>query len=394
MTVVAGGFAVAMGSGIVMLYAWGIVSKSIGADFGWDRSILSLCLTSFLIGNGVGTLSLGYAVGRYGVRRASLVYLAISFLSLASISQLPPVRWAFYAFFAIYGVAGAAATALPYSVAITRWFDNRRGLALGLVNLGAGFGTVIAPHFSNYMISSFGWRSGFLWIAAIVSIVPILGMLFLVRDAVVTSGISEAKIVPEHGWRSFVFTRHFWLIAFPIVGISITTFGVIGSLVSIMTDRGASSAMAATVLSVAGIGSWVARIAVAYALDRVFAPYLMSGILCLTLGGVACVGLGGASQSLLVGSALIGIGLGSEADLMTYLVSRYFAFDVYSKILGTMWIAWAWGGGIGTYVISQSFRLTQSYESSLIAFAALLAISAIVVLRLGPYIYPPIKNRD
>jgi MFS family permease len=104
---------------------------------------------------------------------------------------------------------------------------------------------------------------------------------------------------------------------------------------------------------------------------------------------VASIALGGTSQSLMIGSALIGVGLGSEADLMTYLVSRYFGFEVYSKVLGTMWVAWAWGGGIGTIVAGVTFRWSHSYLTALGIFAVLLIISSIIVLRLGSYVYPP-----
>src|ERR1700730_11010754 len=146
-TVFAGSCACVVGAGIVAVYTWGLFSQAMPAEFGWDRSTLSLCLTSFLIATGFGTISLGYAIARYGVRYATMAFVAVFCLSLAVIPALPAPPWAFFAIFAVMGFAGSAATAMPYAVVITAWFDAHRGLALGLVVLGSGFGAVLAPQF-------------------------------------------------------------------------------------------------------------------------------------------------------------------------------------------------------------------------------------------------------
>ena len=388
-TVLAGSCACAVGAGIVVVYTWGIFSKSIAAEFGWDRSTLSWCLTSFLVATGFGTISLGYAIARFGVRRATMAFVALFSSSLAVIPALPPTPWAFFMTFAVMGFAGAAATAMPYAVAITGWFDRHRGLALGLVVLGSGFGAALAPQLVTRSIAALGWRPSLLIVAAITAIVPLLGNVLGVRDPPAVGIAPGVAVRALTSWQSYVVSRDFWLIAVPIIGVSAATFGLLGSVVALLADRGGSGAMAAEVLSIAGIGSWLGRFVVGYALDKVFAPYLTAGVLGLVLCGVGCVAFGGTGPWVIVGAALLGLGMGSEADIVAYLVSRYFRFDGYSKVLGAMWVAWAWGGGVGTFIVSQVFRSTHSYDVALALFGGALLICALVVTRLGPYIYPP-----
>jgi MFS family permease len=390
-TVFAGSCACAVGAGIVAVYTWGIFSRAIAAEFDWDRSTLSLCLTSFLIATGFGTISLGYAIARYGVRRATMTFVSVFSLSLALIPALPPAPWAFYAVFAIMGFAGSAATAMPYAVAITGWFDRHRGLALGLVVLGSGFGATFAPQAVTKMIAAYGWHQSLIIVACTTALIPLVGNLLAVREPVAPASVSGRREVRTAGWGAYLLSREFWLIATPIVGVSAATFGLLGSMVSLLADRGASTAMAAEVLSIAGIGSWIGRVAVGYALDKIFAPHLTAGVLGIVLVGLVLIAVGGTGAWVGLGAALLGLGMGSESDIVAYLIGRYFRFEVYSKALGAMWVAWAWGGGIGNFVASLVFRSTHSYDATLALFGIVLAISVVVILRLGPYAYPPVN---
>jgi hypothetical protein len=77
---------------------------------------------------------------------------------------------------------------------------------------------------------------------------------------------------------------------------------------------------------------------------------------------------------------------------VTFLTSRYFSMENYSKVLGAVWVTWAWGGGIGTYLVGVTYSATQSYEIALMVFAGVLVAASIVVCTLGPYVYPPAKG--
>ena len=69
------------------------------------------------------------------------------------------------------------------------------------------------------------------------------------------------------------------------------------------------------------------------------------------------------------GAALIGFGMGGEADVTPYLLSRYFGLRSFSTLYGLTWTAYAIAGGIGPVLMGQAFDVTGSYEALLVRLA-------------------------
>jgi predicted MFS family arabinose efflux permease len=359
-------------------------------EFHWDRSAYANCLTSFLLATGFGTVALGSAIARWGVRRPSIGFIAAFAACVAVVGLLPASLPLFYVLFALIGIFGAAATAMPYAVAVSGFFDRHRGLALGTVNTGAGVGAAIAPHFARYLMNHYDWRTGFFAVALVVAAVALPSLTFLVSDPpgvrrpiAGNEGVARRRLENQ-----FLRDPRFWLIAFLILALSIATFGVMGSLVPFLKDHAITGDTVANVLSTAGVASWVGRLLTGYLLDRLFAPYLAAFVVALALLGLALLYGGQVGLPILAGAALVGATLGAEGDLVAFLVGRYFSLASFSRVIGTMWVMWAWGGGLGSFMASVSFKLSHSYNLAFGLFAIFLLASGVLALGLGPYRYP------
>jgi predicted MFS family arabinose efflux permease len=385
-TVVAGGIGCGLGAGVLVIYTFGVLASAMAADFGWSRAVHANSLTVFLVFSGLGSLFLGPSIDRLGVRLPCAALVSVFGVSVASLGLVPANPWAVYLIFAIIGLSGSAATAMPYAVAVRSLFDQRRGLALGLVNFGSGVGSAIAPYCARALLDAFSWRGGFVAVG-VAGLAPVLGLVFLVREPVrMRSG--QATGSQEGLWLAQVRRPTFWLIAIPIAGISIATFGALGSMVPLLKDRGLGAASIAAIMSAAGASSWIARPVAGYALDRFFAPFVTAGTFVFAVFGLVLLAITNSVAGIVIAAILIGFTLGSEGDLVTFLVSRYYGPAVYSRVLGALWVTWAWGGGIGTFVAGASYRVAASYTPALIGFAALLTLCTIIICRLGPYDYP------
>ncbi len=387
---IAGAIGTAVGAGIFMVYAFGILGTAMSAEYQWDRSVVQYCLTSFLVAAGFGTVLLGNSMTRWGIRRPAMLSIAIFAAVIAMLGLLPASKILFYAAFALIGLASAAATAMPYAVSVTGWFDRERGLALGLVNTGAGFGAALAPLFANFLVTEYGWRLGFACVAVAVGLAPIFALAFLVREPPTTNACASGPSATPPASHDYLRQREFWLIAVAILGVSLAMFGVMGSMVPLLTDRSVPRGTVAMVLSIAGISSWVGRVAVGILMDRFFAPYVAAASFGLALAGVGMVAFSDAPLPIMIGAMLIGFTFGAEGDLVTFLVSRYFPMAVYSKVLGAVWITWAWGGGLGTYLVGITYQATGSYGIALLVMAGVLIAAAVAVSSLGPYTVPPL----
>jgi predicted MFS family arabinose efflux permease len=348
-------------------------------------------VTVFLVASGFGSLGLGYALSRWSVRGTSIAFIIIFVAAIAAVGLMPASPTLMYADFALIGFFGTAASGLPYSVAICGWFDRHRGLALGIAVAGGGLGALLAPQYATYLLQELGWRHSFFVLAATIGVVSLFGLIFLVRDPPPTR-VEKGRDAPASMDTAYLRRRAFWLLILVFLGLSVATWGVLPNIFPMLTDQGVSPSRAAAVMSTAGFASWGGRLAVGYLMDRVFAPWVAAGILLLTTVSLALLARGGAIQNAYIGASLIGVAVGSEADMLTYLISRYFSQAEFSRVAGALWVIWCWGGGIGTYLAGVTYQSSNSYLIALWVFGVALVLSAAISLLLGPYVYPP-KHR-
>ena len=351
-------------------------------------------LTAFALASGVGTLTLGMAIDRFGLRRITLIYVVLFGCSIAVVPLLPPSLPLFLVAFIFMGFFASAATVMPYATAVCAWFNRKRGLALGLVNAGTGVGAALMPLYAHFLLSHFGWRGGYWGVAALVVFVPVFALTLLVRLPV---GYEEerrhAKQVndaadSENLGAILRSSRPFWMIAIAIFTVSVWTFGIISQLIPIATDRGHSSMVAAGMLSTVGMASLIGRLGARYVMDRIFAPLCHSR--CFVLATIGMSLLIGANSVVIMTLAaiMVGTAAGAEGDILTFLVSRYFPMSSFGRVTGAIFVTWAWGGALGTYFLGLSFDVTHSYGTAIVGFIVALASGTIAILKLGPYAFP------
>ena len=155
-----------VGNGPIVFFTFGLFLGPVTREFGWDRTTFS---SSLLVGHGFAAAAypfLGRAIDRYGIRRVSLTCIVLFALSLASLSLTPPVPAVFIAMAGLVGLLSAGQAPLPYAKAVSSWFDERRGLALGIAMTGIGIGATLLPQFAKAVIDAYGWRAGYVALAA------------------------------------------------------------------------------------------------------------------------------------------------------------------------------------------------------------------------------------
>lgn len=386
-TVVAGVLGCAGGAGMIATYALGVFIKPISAEFGWDRSFTTAGISCFYIVSGIGSVVFGSIVSRWSLRSWTMVFVALFSASVILIAFLPKSVIVFCLVFALMGFFGAAASAMPYAVAVAAQFDRNRGVALAIVVCGYGLGALLLPGYANWLLERFGWRAGYVGIGVFAGAIALVGLTFFFRtprhepSSATAKGPSLRELYTSGGT--------FWLVAAAFFCVSVALIGLITNLAAILTDRGTSTAQAASMLSLLGAASWVSRIGVGILLDRVHVRYIAACVFLTAALGVAVFALGLQGPWIYVAIICVGLGIGAETDLLTYTMSRYFPAAALGRALGAVWIFWAWGNATGVFLGSLSFDLTGSYDWAMIAFALLAIVSSVTALRLGPYTFPP-----
>lgn len=384
LVVLAAFFGTMVGFGSLLVFTFSVFLKPLSAEFGWSRESISTAFGIAAMTVAICSPPLGRLLDRYGPRRVILPCTVIFGLAFASLSQLTPSLLHLYSVFFLLGAVGNATTQMGYSRAVSSWFTKRRGMALALVVAGAGAGSIIHPALAQYVIDKHGWRAAYLVLGIAVLIIgPPLAALF-VRERPAASHAS-AHAVEGHSVGAGLRSLTFWLLVGTLFLSSISINGTITHLSAILTDRGIPAGHAALALSVLGGASLFGRLVTGLLLDRFPGPRIS----CLLLLGVS-IGMVLLSQTTapvtaLLSAALIGLGLGGEADVTPYLLTRYFGLRSFATLYGFTWTAYAIAGAVGPVVMGRVFDITASYQTLLAVLAGQTLIAALLALLMPKY---------
>jgi MFS family permease len=105
----------------------------------------------------------------------------------------------------------------------------------------------------------------------------------------------------------------------------------------------------------------------------------MTFVLLLSAVGTFILAFAGTSPVALIGAAILGVGLGSEADVAPYLLAHYFGRRHFSVLYGLTWTAYAIGGATGPMAIGHWYDQAGFYHPRLIVYLACVASAAVAI---------------
>jgi MFS family permease len=380
------GWRVAVASGVgvfvsfasLLVYTFGIFLKPVAAEFSWSREAVSGAFGLAAMSVAVCSPLIGYLLDRFHPRRIILPCLAIFGCAFASLSLLTPHLSHLYATFIVLGIVGNGTAQMAYSRAVSSWFERRRGAALALVLSGGAVGAMVLPPTAAALIRHFGWRSAFLVLGAMVLAIGLPTVARFIRERPVVAGGGDE--VAGASVREAMSSGVFWILVVVLFCSSLAQNGAIAHISALLTDRGVSGTGGAMALSAMGGASLIGRLLTGWLLDRFFAARVSFALLATAALGAFLLAT---AQSLTMGvlaAALIGFGMGGEADVTPYLLSRYFGLRSFSVLYGLTWSFYAVAGAVGPILMGKAFDMTGSYEALLVRLAlGTLAVAALML---------------
>jgi MFS family permease len=369
--------------GSLLVFTFGIFLKPLSVEFGWSRESISTAFGIAAMTVAVCSPVLGRVLDRYGARPVVLSCMAVFGLAFASLSFLTPSLMHLYLTFCVLGVVGNGTTQMGYSRAVSSWFVEKRGLALALVMAGVGAGSIFLPWLGQRIIETHGWRVAYQVLGVLVLImgIPLTALFVRERPGDHGHGLVKHGSSVREGLRS----RPFWLLVAALFLSSIAVNGAITHLSPLLTDRGITPDSAALAVSVLGGASFIGRLVTGHLLDRHFGPRVSFVLLFGVAAGIFVLSTASRSETGLLAAALIGFGLGGEADVTPYLLTRYFGLRMFSTLYGLTWTAYAIAGATGPVLMGKVFDMTKSYNSLLTSLSVATLAAAVLMLFLPSY---------
>jgi predicted MFS family arabinose efflux permease len=380
----------------IVPYTFSLFLNPLHASFGWQREAIGgafglAAITVALVSPGIGLL-----LDRFPPRRIILPCIVVFALALASLSRLGPHILRFYLTFFVLGLVANGTAQFAYTRTMLTWFRKHRGFALALILTGSGVGSILIPPAAQWMIDHGGWRHAYLFLGGVAILgFPLTALLVRNRPAPASDTASASFPSPDCVPASASIEEHapasgvtvaaalrssaFWILAVITILSAFSENGLVTNLAAILTEHGVTTQMAAFALSARGGAGIIARLGVGLLVDRLSPQRIQTVVLSLAAIGTLVLAFAATPATALLGASLLGIGLGSEADVAPYLLARYFGRKHFSVLYGLTWTAYAIGGGTGPVIFGRLYDRAGSYQPRLIVGLAIVAFASAAV---------------
>lgn len=388
--------------------AYSIVAAPLKAEFQPSTMVLMFGLTVTSLASGVLSPPLGSAFDRFSIRwlmAGGAAWIALGFLMLSFTQSMTHVV-------IVYGVFMAPALVLlgPIGCAtlLSRWFNRRRGLAMGLASSGGAVGGLILPPLLQSLIDHFEWRTALQVYGLIIFAVavPLISLLLrdrptaalIAREQPATSTASEAlaqsavtstseagtKAEPADTMSTRVLLTHpaFWLVSMVLGTLFAGPMAIISNMVQFVGTRGISAAQGAVILSVISGANFAGKLLCASVMDRTSLRFLFAVML---VGlGISMVGfLNVDSFSMLVAVAVIcGLSSGGASPLWSLSLSRIYGPQQIGRVMGIMTLVIMPFTLFSPPIFGWVFDQYQSYSNGFIGYLVMLVLALACLSRL------------
>ncbi|MDE2904708.1 MAG: OFA family MFS transporter, partial [Acidobacteriota bacterium] len=172
---------VLMNLALGVIYAWSVFVAPFDADFGWTRTEVSVVFTIAILSVGSWFVVAGFLQDRFGPQKVAAFGGILYALGFFLASQTESLIWLYVTFGAIAGAGNGFGYAIPIPVC-SKWFPDRRGLAVGLVVGGYGAGSgIYGPLAREWLIPTYGWQ-GTMQISAVIFLAMTLVAAYLLKN--------------------------------------------------------------------------------------------------------------------------------------------------------------------------------------------------------------------
>ena len=335
------------------------------ADFGWSRSAITFGISINLLLYGVAAPVVGWILDKYGPRRVMLTSMTLLSAGLYSATYVTEL-WHFWLTWGVMVGLGAGGMSGVLSASVAhRWFNARRGLAVGILSSGSSSGQIVFIPFMLALVAYVGWRTGANVLVACTATAAALVWLFM-RDKPGDVGLEPynegpgAEAAPAGpnpdapkpagrvmGIRDAVKTPTFWLLCgvFSICGG--TANGLIGThLLPHALERGFNAATVATAMGVMGGMNILGTLFSGWLTDKVDPRKLIAAV--FTLRGAALFYLTFVTDvpGLFIFTVVYGLDWFATVPPVVAIAGQTFGKQSIGRIYGWIFLAHQIGGSL------------------------------------------------
>ncbi|HHV38509.1 MAG TPA: MFS transporter [Tepidimicrobium sp.] len=384
---------------LMLAVGWGIPINTnsifitpIEEDLNFTRSQMLNALTIRSIIMAVTSLSAAWVFSKFNLKRImeiSAIVLCMAYFAMRFMTSIIH----YYILISIQAACITYGGFFPASVIINKWFVKKNATALGIAFMGTGIGGMIFNLMGSSLILQIGWRATITVFTAIIFIIKLVTVFILIKVDPEEKGLKpygntqretmdklEDDELPKTSIKDVLKSLKFWMLGIGIMIMGMNMTGLVSNIAPRLRDIGYSLSTSGKVTSLSMISLAVGKLLLGVIFDR----YSMRNATLLS------------SLSLLLGMlgmlfakykiALICIGLGSGfGTSFGSIAPPLYAEKLYPRLEYTSKLAFFQtmskiGGIISPILMGAMYKVSNSYNSSLVLLSGSLIVASLIWL--------------
>lgn len=365
-------------------YITSIFAPFLIKEFGWARSTFALIGFTMLVTLPTMPIA-GRLADRFGAKRMAAIGVALLPLVIWSFSRIDGQFRTYFVCSAGVMAVGCLTSPVTYTRLIVEKFDKARGLALTIVMSAPALTGIFVPPFLTGFMADHGWRDAYQVLAAFVLVAGVIAILLIPKGCgdAPPRKVKAASAPRERHFGEVLATPAFWAI---FAGVLLTTLHtpLHGSqFVVLLNEQGLDGMAAARMVQVYSLGTLIGRIACGLALDHYSSRIVAALSMVLPAFGLSLLASPfDAAWAIGLAVFLVGVTVGAEGDLLSFLVGRYFRMEIFGTALGLCYCALYVASLSGVMLNSALLRAYDTFAPFLWITAGSVLIGSLLFLRL------------
>ena len=379
-------------SGPGQSHTFSVFVAPISADLGVTPTAVATAYAAATLVAAFGLPFMGRLTDKHGPRRMTLwvtLVLGLACLFFGAAMNLVMLGIGF----ALLRFMGQGSLMLNSSNLVSQWFDRKRGFAMSLMALGFAASMAIHPPLGQALIESLGWRWAWVVMGIITWVILLPPVWLLVHDKPEQKGLEPdggvAATGPQLGPKAVgagvgltlaeaVRTPTFYIVVFGMFSISMLVTVLHFYQVTIFTERGLDSAVAARVFPISAGVMVVTMPLVGRAFDVIRTRFAFALALMVQSGSLVMATYVTDVTSASVYAAVFGLNNACSMTLFGYIFARYFGRKHLGSVQGAGQTILVVGASIGPPLIGFAAEVTGGYETPLRLIAIYPAAAAVI----------------
>ncbi len=373
-------------------YSYGVFLNPLLEEFNWTRAQTTGSTIIFHICHGTLSIILGRLVDKHGPRIIIPCFGTLMGFGYILVSQTESLWHLYIAYGLITGI-GSAVIYVPFVTVVSRWFDEHKGLILGLLISATATGMVIQP-VAEFLISTYGWRSSYIALGTVLSLIMITTgiILKLPPDSDISGndqamkkndrnsvGGSESSKLP---FTAILQNSSSWILFFTYVAGAFCNVMIASHIVLHGIDFKLPPDKAVYLLTIMGVASILGKIMIGMFSDSLGRKKFII-IMMLQMGmSQALLPFAQNISGLYVFAVIFGFAIGGYVPLIPAIIGDLFGLDNVGSVLGFCIFGASIGASIGPVLAGYIFDVNGSYNVAFLIGSGLSLSAGIAAAKL------------